>query len=112
MGLKAYLDGIKGEDKACIFLKKHNFTILERNFHSKFGEIDIIAIKDDILHFIEVKFTQNNYDVYERFDYNKYQKIIKTIEVYLLKKRLNHDFQVDLICIKDNIIEFIQNISF
>lgn len=63
MGLKAYLDGILGEDKACNFLKKQGFEILKRNFHSKFGEIDIIAKKDEILHFIEVKFTQNDYEV-------------------------------------------------
>ncbi|HAA2046827.1 TPA_asm: hypothetical protein GD813_03985 [Campylobacter jejuni] len=66
MGLKAYLDGILGEDKACKFLKKQGFEILKRNFHSKFGEIDIIAKKDEILHFIEVKFTQNDYEVSER----------------------------------------------
>ncbi len=61
MGVKAYLDGILGEDKACKFLKKQGFEILKRNFHSKFGEIDIIAKKDEILHFIEVKFTQKEY---------------------------------------------------
>ena len=60
MGLEAYLSGILGEDKACAFLKKQGFKILKRNFHSKFGEIDIIATKDEILHFIEVKFTQKN----------------------------------------------------
>lgn len=43
MGVKAYLDGILGEDKACKFLKKQGFEILKRNFHSKFGEIDIIV---------------------------------------------------------------------
>ncbi|EGH6294101.1 hypothetical protein IE527_001768, partial [Campylobacter jejuni] len=43
MGVKAYLDGILGEDKACNFLKKQGFEILKRNFHSKIGEIDIIA---------------------------------------------------------------------
>ncbi len=34
MGLKAYLDGILGEDKACKFLKKQGFEILKRNFYS------------------------------------------------------------------------------
>lgn len=36
MGVKAYLDGILGEDKACKILKKQGFEILKRNFHSKF----------------------------------------------------------------------------
>ncbi|ELI0034280.1 YraN family protein, partial [Campylobacter coli] len=54
MGFASYLSGILGEDKACDFLKKQKFEILKRNFRSKFGEIDIIAKKDGILHFIEV----------------------------------------------------------
>lgn len=112
MGLSSYILGIKGEDEACNFLKKQQFSILERNFYSKFGEIDIIALKDNILHFIEVKFTQNDYNIYERIDHKKYQKIIKTIEFYFIKTRKNNDFQIDLICVKNNVIEFIENITF
>ncbi|EAK0706386.1 YraN family protein, partial [Campylobacter coli] len=72
MGFASYLSGILGEDKACEFLKKQKFEILKRNFRSKFGEIDVIAKKDGILHFIEVKFTQNNYEVSERLNVKKY----------------------------------------
>ncbi|TKX30804.1 YraN family protein [Campylobacter estrildidarum] len=112
MGLVSYLSGVIGEDKACAFLKKRKFEILERNFHSKFGEIDIIAQKDEILHFIEVKFTQGNYELTERLNYKKYKKILKTIEFYKIKQGIFYDFQVDLICIKDDIVEFYENISF
>ncbi|WP_416346565.1 YraN family protein [Campylobacter upsaliensis] len=72
MGLISHLSGILGENRACAFLKKHRFEILERNFHSKFGEIDIIAKKDEILHFVEVKFTQKDYEPYERLDFKKW----------------------------------------
>ncbi|EAB5281271.1 YraN family protein [Campylobacter upsaliensis] len=109
MGLISHLSGILGENRACTFLKKHRFEILERNFHSKFGEIDIIAKKDEILHFVEVKFTQKDYEPYERLDFKKYNKILKTIEFYKLKRQISNDFQLDLICIKD--IEFFENIS-
>ena len=71
MGLKEYLSGIVGEDRACAYLKKQGFVILQRNFHSKFGELDIIAKKDEILHFIEVKSTQGNYEVAYRLDQKK-----------------------------------------
>lgn len=111
MGLASYLSGILGEDRACAFLKKHKFKIIERNFHSKFGEIDIVATKDEITHFIEVKFTQKNYDVSDRLDKKKYQKLLKTIEFYRLKKGDLSDFQLDLICIKDEDVEFLENIS-
>lgn len=49
--------GDKGEDIACFYLQKHGFIIQERNYLKRWGEIDIIAIKDSILHFIEVKST-------------------------------------------------------
>lgn len=44
-----------GEDVACKFLTKHGFKIIERNYLKKWGEIDIIAEKSGILHFVEVK---------------------------------------------------------
>lgn len=112
MGLKEYLLGLKGEDKAQNFLIKQGFTIMERNFHSKFGEIDIIASKDKILHFIEVKSTDKDYEASYRLDNKKYQKILKTINFYLLKKGLNSDFQVDLLCIYKNKTDFRENITF
>lgn len=112
MGLKAYLAGLKGENKAQIFLKKQGFTIIERNFHSKFGEIDIIAKKDEILHFIEVKSTDGDYEASYRLNPQKYEKILKTLNFYLLKKGLNNDFQVDLLCIYKNKTDFRENITF
>lgn len=47
--------GNLAEDKACGFLYENGFSVIERNFYSRFGEIDIIALKDEVLHFIEVK---------------------------------------------------------
>ena len=111
MGISSYLGGILGEDRACKFLRKKGFKILARNFHSKFGEIDIIATKDEILHFVEVKFTQNEYEVAYRLDKKKYQKLIKTIKYYLSKEGFDKDFQLDLLCIKDKEVDFLQNIS-
>ncbi len=48
--------GKKGEEIAEKYLKRHGYKVLERNFRSKrWGEIDIVAIKNDILVFVEVK---------------------------------------------------------
>ncbi|MGE4511988.1 MAG: YraN family protein, partial [Sulfurimonadaceae bacterium] len=47
--------GNEAETLACTFLFDAGFSVLERNFYSRFGEIDIIAFKEDVLHFIEVK---------------------------------------------------------
>ncbi len=48
--------GNKGEDLACEYLKRQGYKILERNFRSKLGEIDIIAKEKDTLVFVEVKY--------------------------------------------------------
>lgn len=47
--------GKLGEDLANMFLVKHGYVILEENYTKKYGEIDLIAKKDGIIHFIEVK---------------------------------------------------------
>ncbi len=47
--------GFLGEKIAQKFLKKHGYTILDYNYRKKFGEIDVIAKKDKIITFIEVK---------------------------------------------------------
>ena len=47
--------GKYGEDLAIKFLKRKGYKILQRNFRSKFGEIDIIAQEQDTLVFVEVK---------------------------------------------------------
>lgn len=47
--------GATGEDMAAQFLAKKGYAILERNFGSKFGEIDIIAKHKEVLVFVEVK---------------------------------------------------------
>lgn len=47
--------GKVGEDFAVSLLKKRGYKILTRNFRSRFGEIDIIALDGDTLVFVEVK---------------------------------------------------------
>ncbi len=102
--------GKLGEIKAQIYLRLKGLKILHTNFHSRFGEIDIIAKSKTTLHFIEVK-TSKNYDPLFRITPQKYQKILKTIDFYLYKNPSDLDFQIDAVIIKDK-IEWIQNISF
>ena len=47
--------GKKGEDAACDYLIKQGHDILFRNWRASHREIDIISIKDGILHIVEVK---------------------------------------------------------
>ena len=98
------------EDRAVKYLVGLGYEIVERNFYSKFGEIDIIAKKDKILHFVEVKYGKNFDPVYA-ITPKKLDKIIKTINFYILKKRLNLSFSVDAIIIRGKEIELLENIT-
>ena len=77
-----------GEDLACKFLKKNTYAIVEKNYRSRYGEVDIIASESDTLCFIEVKArSSTNYGLPEEFvDKKKQQKIIKSTLSYLEKK--------------------------
>ena len=55
MGLESYQQGIKGEEIAEKFLLQQGYQILEKNFHSHQGEIDIVARDGETLVFVEVK---------------------------------------------------------
>jgi putative endonuclease len=98
------------EKKAVEFLKSRHFKIIERNFYTKFGEIDIIAFKDNVFHFIEVKSGKNFEPVYN-ITPAKLNKIIKSAFAYIKKHNINSAFCIDAIIIKDK-IEFVENITF
>ena len=87
--LSARFLGIQGEDTACAFLRENNYTIIERNFRTRSGEIDIIAYKEDVLVFVEVKtLPSGNADILSHeLDLRKQKKIIKTANYFLLKHR-------------------------
>jgi len=98
------------EDKAIKFLEENNFQIIERNFYTKFGEIDIIAKKKEILHFIEVKSGDSFEPIYNITD-RKLKKIVKTLNIYLSKNSIKISYQIDALIIKNENISFIENIS-
>jgi putative endonuclease len=74
-----------GEDYAHEVLLKKGHKILARNFHSRYGEIDIISEKDGIIYFFEVKTrrtTSLNYPE-ESITYRKKQKMLQTAERFI-----------------------------
>ncbi len=92
--------GALGEEIACRYLVGQKFDLLERNFRQKCGEIDIIAEKWGILHFIEVKTVSRErigYRAEDNMHFRKIQRIERTIQVYLLKRNVPHEtrFQID-----------------
>ncbi len=101
------------ETKACEFLNSQGFKIIEQNFYAKkLGEIDIIATKEKIYHFIEVK-SANDYEVaVNNITTSKLGKLKKSIDYYLQIKKLNVSYCLDAIIIVENELEFLENITF
>ncbi len=96
--------GNSGEDFAADYLKNKKYKILERNFSSKCGEIDIIAYQNNYYVFVEVKTrSKNSFGApSEAVDYYKRQRIIKTSMLYLGNKFNNSNIRYDVIEVYNN----------
>ncbi|MBU3918853.1 YraN family protein [Patescibacteria group bacterium] len=100
--------GKLGEDIAVKFLRKKRYKILERNFQKdikglKLGEIDIVAKKDKVVIFTEVKTLKRESGISpeERVNFRKRQTIAKIAEIWLNKHKipLNSPWQIDILAI-------------
>jgi len=100
-----------GEEKATAFLIENGFRIVERNFYSRFGEIDIIASKGAVLHFVEVKSGQEYEVAIQNITPTKLSRFTKTVYVYLKKSSLDIDFCIDAIIVTPDTIELVENIT-
>ncbi|MFZ9718793.1 MAG: YraN family protein [Chitinophagaceae bacterium] len=89
--------GKEGETLAAEWLVAGGYAILFRNWRYAYYEIDLIAIKQDVLHFIEVKTRKNNRFGYpeEAVDRKKLQRLMHAAEVFLSQypryKRVQYD---------------------
>lgn len=99
------------ESKAVDFLDQNGFTIVERNFYAKFGEIDIIAQKDSILHFIEVKSGLDYEQAIRNITPKKLSRIIRTADLYMKKRAYSLEYEIDAIVVTPYEIEYIENIT-
>ncbi len=80
--------GKHGEDLVTHFIKQDGFIVLAHNYTSKKGEIDIIAQKDTLVTFIEVKLRQNPYfNLSELVTLSKQKKIIATARTFIAEQR-------------------------
>jgi len=110
---KSQKTGEIGENIAERFLVKQGFSVIERNYTKKWGEIDLVAQKDKKLYFIEVKSvaranltnvtheTLDNYRAEDNMHPWKLKRLSRTIQTYLLEKKTPEDteWQVDLLVV-------------
>jgi len=105
--------GTDKEKLAAEYLEKKGYTILEKNYRCRVGEIDIIASKDGFCIFVEVKYRKNaEYGMpQEAVGIKKQRTIAFVANYYLMEKRFSPDYPVrfDVIAILGNEITHIEN---
>lgn len=94
--------GARGEDLAVEFLKAKKYSILGRNYKTKFGEIDIIARKSGVLIFVEVKTMVfgGSLRPEDNLHSHKQSRILKSAKIYMMENKLTDvPWQIDLVAI-------------
>jgi putative endonuclease len=100
--------GALGESAAAEYLRRKGFEILEKNYRKPWGEIDIIALKSNIVRFVEVKSVSRESSADISKDLNghrpeelvhelKLRKIARTAEMYMNDKKDLRDYQIDVV---------------
>ncbi len=74
-----------GEEQAARYLRRRFYTILERNFRCRFGEIDLIAKRGGILAFVEVKLRRDDShgEAREFVTARKQQRVLAAAQLWL-----------------------------
>ena len=81
--------GVQGEQFACAMLRDKGFSILERNFRIFEGEIDIIAQKDEVVAFVEVKARRTDYFALTQvITRSKQLKLARAAKAFISKNKL------------------------
>lgn len=88
--------GTKYEERAAEYLCMHGYEIIKRNYRNSYGEIDILARKDSVLIFVEVKYrsTKSCGDPLEAVDKRKQKRISRTAFYYYI----NHGYETGIPC--------------
>jgi putative endonuclease len=107
------LFGDQSETLATQFLEQKGFVILERNYFArKLGEIDIIAQREEEIHFIEVKSSKfDTFDPVYNVTSAKLRKVINSAHYYMKVKQLDMAFSIDALIIRGGEVEFIENVT-
>jgi len=105
--------GKKYENLVAEYLEENGYKIIEKNFRSRAGEIDIIFKDEDTIVFGEVKYRKNISCGYghEAVNYKKQKNIYETARYFLYKNHIPETCKCrfDVIAVIENKIEHIVN---
>lgn len=103
-----------GEEITASYLEKNGYRILDRNYTKPFGEIDIIAIKGDVISFVEVKTRKSDDFAYaaEAVDFYKQERIKRASQAFLMERKLTDfliSFDISEVYLDTRKINYIEN---
>ena len=111
--------GKEGEEIAADYLRKKEYKIIENNYQTKFGEIDLIATKNNILVFVEVKLkqTEDFGTPEEMIGSSKLSQVQRMAEFYLMDNpgiaKKYDSYRIDAVCIvQGSRITHYENLTF
>ena len=112
-GLSNRAVGSLKENLAVEYLLENGFEILDRNYYNRHGEIDIIAKKNEIVSFVEVKYRKNILSgrPEEAVSVKKQIKISKTAHYYIYTHNMynKYQFSFDVLAIEGENIRYTPN---
>ncbi len=110
--------GQQAETLACEFLSDKGLKLITKNYHCRYGEIDLIMQQDQTIVFVEVRSRKSNslVDSASSVNWSKQQKLQRTAENYLQKNNVHSSIpaRFDVIAVTNNKdkstqIDWIQN---
>jgi len=90
-----------GELAAKEYLESKNYEIIEQNYRTKYAEIDLVAKKDNVLIFVEVRTKRSRAFVApeESINYKKLKKLYWNARAYVAFKEWRGAYRIDAVCV-------------
>lgn len=110
----SFSTGRSAEQFAAEYLAKKGYKVLDKNWRTRFCEIDIVAKKNNIIHFVEVKFRRNNRhgSGLEAINFYKLRKMQFSAEIWVSANNWKGKYQLAAIGVYPNgTVEFIDQID-
>ena len=98
-----------GENIASAYLIRNGFSVVDRNYSKPWGEIDIIATKNRVTHFIEVKTLKRSFTTVthetdkhhaeDNVHATKLKRIARTMQTYVLERNIGEEWCFDVVVV-------------
>ena len=93
------------ENIAALYLQRNRYLVLDHNYYSRYGELDLIAILENEYVFIEVKSIEesSDYSIYQALTKEKLRRVNRSAQIWLRENNLqNKVYRIEFIGIINN----------